>query len=315
MSRTALAVMLAVLVPPARGQTSYPMLGRVEPTAVRRGTTAEVAISGTFGIGASRQVLCEGPGLSGEVLGAEKTAAGGRGGRRGTETAKVRLTVAPDAPLGPREIRVASPKGVSSVGLVVVVADPVVAEADDKANDAADRAQEIALPGVVAGTIGKAEDVDWYAVRATAGRRLTFLVWANRLENKIHDLQVHFDPIVSLYDEKGASWRSTTTASSPTPGSPSRSRRPARIASRSATRPTRATRTGPTCSRRPTVRSRPRCRRWPSTPARGPPSTRRATTSTPDKRSRSTCPPTRRSARGWPRSPRRRVRRCPSRWS
>jgi hypothetical protein len=125
----------------------------------------------------------------------------GRG--RGTETAKFRLTAAPDAPLGPREIRIASPQGASSVGLVVVVADPVVAEADDKANDAADRAQEIALPGVVAGTIARAEDVDWYAVHATAGRRLTFLVWANRLENKIHDLQVHFDPIISLYDETG----------------------------------------------------------------------------------------------------------------
>ena len=45
--------------------------------------------------------------------------------------------------------------------------------------------------------------MDWYSFRATAGQRLTFLVWANRLENKIHDLQAHFDPILALHDEQG----------------------------------------------------------------------------------------------------------------
>ena len=89
-------------------------------------------------------MLCEGPGLSGEVLELEKTstpATARRAKGRRRPAVKARLTVAADAPLGPREIRVATPQGASSVGLVVVVDDPVVAEADDKANDTADHAQ------------------------------------------------------------------------------------------------------------------------------------------------------------------------------
>ena len=30
-----------------------------------------------------------------------------------------------------------------------------------------------------------------------------FEVWGNRLENKIHDLQTHLDPILSLHDQTG----------------------------------------------------------------------------------------------------------------
>ena len=53
------------------------------------------------------------------------------------------------------------------------------------------------------GVIGKPEDVDWLAVAAKAGQWLTFSVWANRLEDKIHDLQTHFDPILQLFDAAG----------------------------------------------------------------------------------------------------------------
>jgi hypothetical protein len=188
------ALIWAVLVPSAWAQTSYPMLGRIEPTALQRGQKAEITISGKGSFAGAWQLLCEGPGLSGEVLDAKE---------KGRGAVKARLAADADAPLGPREIRVATPQGVSSVGLVVVVDDPVVPEADDKANDSADGAQSIALPGVVTGAIARLEDVDWYSFRASAGQRLTFLVWANRLENKIHDLQAHFDPILALHDEQG----------------------------------------------------------------------------------------------------------------
>ena len=114
-----------------------------------------------------------------------------------------RLEVAANCPLGPREVRVATPQGASSVGLVVVVDDPVVTEADDLANDRPATAQKLTLPIVVSGRIGKLEDVDWYAFEAEKGQRVTFEVWGNRLENKIHDLQTHLDPILSLHDQTG----------------------------------------------------------------------------------------------------------------
>ena len=110
-----------------------------------------------------------------------------------------------DAPLGPHELRVATPQGVSSVALVVVVDGPVVIETDagDAANDRPASARKLSLPVVVSGRIGKAEDVDWYAFELTKGERVGFEVWGNRLENKIHDLQTHLDPILSLHDSTG----------------------------------------------------------------------------------------------------------------
>src|SRR4051812_35515014 len=78
MSRSRLIVAVVALgafAPALRAQTSYPMLSRVEPTAVRRGTTVEIAIAGTGSFAGAWQLLCEGPGLEGEVIGgdAEKT--------------------------------------------------------------------------------------------------------------------------------------------------------------------------------------------------------------------------------------------------
>ena len=101
----------------------------------------------------------------------------GRGGGR-RRAARARFEPGsrsrPTAPLGPRELRVATPQGVSSVGLVVVVDDPVVAEADDLANDRPAAAQKLTFPTVVSGRIGKLEDVDWYAFDAEKGQRVTF---------------------------------------------------------------------------------------------------------------------------------------------
>ena len=90
-------------------------------------------------------------------------------------------------------------------------------------------AQALTLPVVVSGTIGKVEDVDWYAVRGHGRPAVTFRVWGNRLENKIHDLQTHFDPILHAPRRaRAASSPPTTTTTSPTRCSPTSSRRPGR---------------------------------------------------------------------------------------
>jgi hypothetical protein len=185
------------------------MTMRVEPVAVSRGKTVDLTVSGRESFDGAWAMLCQPPGLRGEVLKVEtveppqtKARAGARR-RPPTPQVQARLDVATDAPLGPREVRVAATPGVSSVGLVVVVEDPVVSERDDLANDRPETAQEVPLPAVVAGRIGKVEDVDWYVFEAARGEWLTFEVWGNRLENKIHDLQTHLDPIISLHDAAG----------------------------------------------------------------------------------------------------------------
>ncbi len=195
----------------ARAQTSYPMTLYVDPIAVSRGQSVDITVFGRENFSGAWKLLSEGPGLRGEIQNVENAqpstkARGGGGGRRAaTAQVRARLHVAPDAPLGPRELRVATPQGVSSVGLVVVVDGPVVTETLDAdiANDRPTSAHMLSLPCVVSGRIAKPEDVDWYAVELTKGQRVGFEIWGNRLENKIHDLQTHLDPILSLHDGTG----------------------------------------------------------------------------------------------------------------
>jgi hypothetical protein len=198
----ALATVIAL---PARAQTSYPMVTRVQPAAVQRGQTADVTVSGVQNFAGASSLLFEGTGLSATVLGTETTTqpSAKRQRRNPTGSVRTKITVAADAALGPRELRIVTAQGVSSVGLIVVVNDPVAVEADDRADDEPKGAQAIPLPTVISGTIGRVEDVDWYSFHAESGQRLTFSLWGNRLENKIHDLQEHLDPILVLTDSQG----------------------------------------------------------------------------------------------------------------
>ncbi|MGP0068878.1 MAG: pre-peptidase [Isosphaeraceae bacterium] len=186
-------------------QTSYPMTTRVEPIAVTRGRSAEILISGQEKFDGAWALLCQGPGLHGEVLKVEtpERPQAKRARRPTNAQVRAKLEVAQDAPLGPHEIRVATPQGVSSVGLVVVVDDSVVSEEDEQANDRPETAQKLTLPVVVAGRAAKLEDVDWYTFAAEKGEWISFEVWGNRLQNKIHDLQAHFDPILTIHDAGG----------------------------------------------------------------------------------------------------------------
>jgi hypothetical protein len=177
------------------------MLSRVQPTAIQRGQTIQVTIGGTQNFAGASALLFEGSGLSGEIV--IDPPKGNASPASTVNQIQARITASDGAALGPREFRVVTPQGVSSTGVLVVVAESVVAEADDKANDAPNQAQKVSLPAVLTGAISKVEDVDWYAFDVEAGQTLTFSVWGNRLQNVIHDLQTHLDPIIQLHDESG----------------------------------------------------------------------------------------------------------------
>jgi hypothetical protein len=181
------------------------MLTRVQPVALERGQTADVTISGVQNLSAATGLLFEGSGLEATVSEASPPPQAATTKRRSVAagSVKARIKVSADARLGPRELRVMTPRGASSVGMVVVVSEPVAVEADDKANDEPARSQAVSLPAAIAGSIGKNEDVDWYSFQAEKGQSITFCLWGNRLEDKIHDLQMHLDPVLSLYDDKG----------------------------------------------------------------------------------------------------------------
>ena len=122
---------LAAFAPVAAAQTSFPMVTHVSPVAVQRGTTAEVTVEcRTSSLAGAYKVLVEGTGVTAEVIpGKEPPKPPTRRRRSRTSlSCKLKVTVAADAPLGVREFRIASPLGISSLGQLVVVDAPVVAE-------------------------------------------------------------------------------------------------------------------------------------------------------------------------------------------
>lgn len=178
-------------------QTAYPMLMSTKPVAVQVGTTAEATVSSRYSLAGAYQVLVSGSGVEAEVVPPEtKADAKPEDAKKPLEKLKVKFTAAKDAQAGVRDFRIATPTGVSTVGQVVVVLDPVLVEA--AGNDTAEKAQEISLPAAVCGAIEKNEDVDYFRFHANAGEYLTFRCRCARLEDRIHDLQTHADPIMTL---------------------------------------------------------------------------------------------------------------------
>jgi hypothetical protein len=70
-------------------------------------------------------------------------------------------------------------------------------------NNTLAQANPIPLPCTVCGAIEAAEDVDYFKFHAAAGQTLTFEVLCARLQDRIHDLQKHADPMLTLYDATG----------------------------------------------------------------------------------------------------------------
>ncbi len=186
--------------PSASAQTSYPMITHVTPVAVQRGQTAEVTVDGQMNFFGTYKALFDGTGVSAEVLG-DPPPKVEPAKRPQVKSVKLKVSVAPDADLGPREFRLASLLGVSSVGQLVVVDDPITVESGD--NNTRAKANAVTLPCTICGRIEAAEDVDYFKFHGEAGQTVTFEAVCARIQDKIHDLQKHADPILTLYDADG----------------------------------------------------------------------------------------------------------------
>lgn len=196
----ALAGLLS-LVSVASAQMAYAMLMSAKPVAVQVGTSGECTVNSRYTMHGAYQVLITGSGVTGEVL---HPPAKPEDEKKKPELTKmnVRFTVAADAAPGVRDFRIATPQGVSTVGQLVIVRDPVIAEAAK--NDKPEDAQQVTLPATLCGCVEKAEDVDYWKFHAEAGQSFAFHVRAARLEDSIHDLQNHCDPILTLRSPLGA---------------------------------------------------------------------------------------------------------------
>lgn len=203
MARVILGILLTFVVEysvsTASAQTAFPMLMSLKPVAVQVGTTSEITVNSRYSMHNAESVLVTGGGVLGEVVPPEVK----KDDKSPNVTAlKIKLTVAADAMPGVRDLRVLTPQGVSTVAQLVVVEDPVINE--QAKNDSIAEAQAIALPATVCGCIEKAEDVDFFKFKVEAGQSLAFHVRSQRLQDRIHDLQAHSDPILTIRNAQGS---------------------------------------------------------------------------------------------------------------
>jgi hypothetical protein len=173
---------LGALVSPALAQA--PELTGTVPAGGQRGTTITVQIDGKnlqaaklFVSGGDITISDVSPSTDGTGLTA-------------------RLSLKQDAPVGPREIRAGTAKGVSNP--VRIWVDNFPGGAEKEPNDDPARAQAVTrAPGVIGGRIGAPQDRDVFVFQAAAGETWVFDCNAARLRSRL-------DPVLELRDAKGS---------------------------------------------------------------------------------------------------------------
>ena len=108
------------------------------------------------------------------------------------------LTIAPDAPIGPREVRIVGKHGTSTAWPFEVSQIPDVVETES--NNTPEAATTIELPSLVNGVVNPSGDEDYYVFEGTQGQRCIFSVKAYRLNNIS---QQFFNPTIAIFDAKG----------------------------------------------------------------------------------------------------------------
>src|SRR3954447_3948325 len=100
MTRLPAALPLPAAPPAAAAQTSFPMVTHTTPTAVRRGTTAEVVVAcRTSSLAGAYRVLVEGDGVTAEVVpGKGEAKPDAKGPVPAVPQVTLRFAVAADAP-------------------------------------------------------------------------------------------------------------------------------------------------------------------------------------------------------------------------
>lgn len=192
------AIALPLLLPQLlAAQTGYPMVMSLKPTAVQVGTASEIEFHTRYSMFGAYQVLVSGDGVSGEVLHPEKK----EGETPSLITMKVRFNVDAAALPGVRDVKIATPQGISTVGQLAIVQDPVVYETAK--NNTRDEATELPIPATACGVIEANEDVDYFKFNVKADTELNFHVRCARLQDRIHDMQRHADPMITIRNAMG----------------------------------------------------------------------------------------------------------------
>ncbi len=196
LSAAALAVILAIAVP-VQAQPPQPAIASIFPAGGQKGKTVEATITGKELQGVTG-VYLTGPGITGKttpVVNPNTKAVD-------PNMVRVSLVIAPDAPLGERDIRLVTPGGISNRFRFFVGDLPETSEVEP--NSEMKQAQQLpSLPILVNGQVTQ-PDRDFFRFAAKAGQTLVFQVEARRLLPYIPDaVPGWLDACLTLYDAAG----------------------------------------------------------------------------------------------------------------
>lgn len=178
--RRALVLAVVALVS-APAWSASPSLGNFSPAGGQRGTEVETLINGAR-LSDIKEILFHRPGI--EVVKLEVVS---------DNQAKAKLKIAADAPLGEYPARIRTATGLTELKTFYV--GPYAGISEKELNSDFKTPQKINLGVTVHGVV-EYEDVDYFAVEAKKGERISAEVEAIRLG------QVLFDPFVAILDAK-----------------------------------------------------------------------------------------------------------------
>src|SRR5262245_31758337 len=158
-----------------------PTLTTILPRGGQRGTEVAVTFTGV-NLADAQEVFCYSPGV--KVADFKVV---------NNNQAQAKLTIPADCPLGEHAFRVRTATGISELRTFWVGALPVIDEKEPNSEFA--QAQKIPLNVTVHGVITN-EDVDYFAVEAKKGQRLSVEIEGLRVAAEF------FDPAITIIDSK-----------------------------------------------------------------------------------------------------------------
>ena len=195
--RTIFVLLLLFMSPRLIKAQAVPELTSISPQGGQRGTNVEITLKGK-NISKATALLFSGEGISGEIgekAGEAAVFFSGKGvsGHIPNDNRLVaQVTIALNAALGMREVRLVTPKGVSNAQPFIVGDLPEVMEIEP--NSAPSEANWVNLPITISGVIDSVDDQDFFRFNANAEQRLICDVTASRMGSLLDSFLALFGP-------------------------------------------------------------------------------------------------------------------------
>lgn len=191
---------------PTGTRITPPVIASIAPQGVARGALVEMTIEG-LNLAHATRVYFNRPGVTARILRTKElpdvddVRLGSNGGVSTVDLGPLpprhqvtlEVEVAPDALIGPVDLRLQTPLGTTTMARFLI--EPYYGESPDREpNNTAEEAFETFLPTILAGAISKPGDVDYFKVTGRAGEQVVF-------ENAARSLGSQLDLTLAVFNQ------------------------------------------------------------------------------------------------------------------